>query len=185
MIKNINPIQFTDVWSHSLLLIIIGQVFEIEVFSSHGSVHIQDVFCLIFKVRSSIEASWNKQSIIRFIFDWLVSVWNFDKFLFYWTNEFECNLNLFFWLFSFNDCTDDGNVSVFLADTMNAWDHHNVNVFDKKKNVPFFLPTCLCGMMIWTDGIFSVPLIGWSKMQMHLMTFSTNLTLSFNPHFKA
>jgi hypothetical protein len=49
--------------------------------------------------------------------------------------------------------------------------------------VPFFRFSCFWGMIIWTEGMFSVLGIGWSRMQMHRITFYISFTRSFKPHF--
>ena len=114
-------------WS---FLIIVGKVFQIKIFSSHSFIHFKNVFSFIFKMRSCIETSRNKQSIV-FRCHWFISIRNFDELLFDCADNIKSNLQLLLWLVGLDDCTDNSNVSVFFANAVNWWNHHDIDVYFK------------------------------------------------------
>ena len=169
--------------SQSFSLVIFGEVGQIQLFTSDLLVKAQYIFSSRLEMWSSIETVRDKHSVTK-VFNSLVSLGDSCELFPDWANQIESILQLLFWFIGLYDCADDGEISIFLANAMDSWDHHNIYILINR-NLPFFLLTCLWGIMIWTEGIFSVLGIGWSKIHIHLMTFYTNLTLSFNPHFIA
>lgn len=133
---------------------------------------------------SSIKTVWNEDTISEIVLDRLISFWYFVKLFSNWANNLECNFNLFFWFVCLDCCTDNCDVCVGFADTMDRWHHHDIDVYIMI-NLPFFLFSCFCGMIIWTEGMSPVLGMGWSRIQIQRTTFSTNLTRSWRPHFKA
>lgn len=54
---------------------------------------------------------------------------------------------------------------------------------DNYEILPFFLFIYSPCMVIWADELFYTPWTGWSSIQIHLIIFSFNTTLFFNPYF--
>ena len=159
------------------------QVLKVNCFACNLSVELEHVFGLIFEVRGSIKSVWNKQTVVWFGSRY-VSLWNSNEFFLDFAAKFQSALDLLLRVISLDCSTDDSYVVALFADTVDWRDHHDVDIYINRI-VPFFLLSCLWGKIICTEGIFSVPGIGWSRIQIHLMILSTSLTLSLSPHFKA
>jgi hypothetical protein len=117
-----------DYFSQSQSFInIFRQVFKVYVFACNLSVQFKDVFCLVFKVGSGIEGVRYEEAVI-----WLsagdVSLWNSDEFLLDGAKEFKSWLKLLVRIVCFDGCADNRNVVSLLANWVDCWDHHDVDI---------------------------------------------------------
>lgn len=165
------------------LINIFWQILEVQGFSCDLSIQFKDIFCLVFKVRGSIECVRNEQAISSFS-SRDISIWNRYEFFLDFAYQLKSSFNLLLRIVSLNSSTDNCDIVSLFRNWMNWRNHHDIDVYIRLE-LPFFLLICLWGKMIWTEGRLSVPGIGWSKMQIHLMILSTSLTLSLRPHLKA
>lgn len=78
-------------------------------------------------MRGGVKTIRNKDTI-AIILDRLISLSNADKLLANGSNKIKSNLNLLLRVIRLNNSTNNGNVCIFLADTVHRGDHHDIDV---------------------------------------------------------
>lgn len=119
------------------LIHILRQVDQVEFFASDLLVEAEHILGLILEVRSRTEAAGDENSVGVVLYG-LVSFSNANEFLPNCADQIEGELDLLLWLVGLDYSADDSNVCVFLADTVDCRNHHNVDIYNRIKGYHCF-----------------------------------------------